>query len=271
MPGNDSKFLAVAISAGGILTWPTALAIGTYLGLSQATVHRILGRLVEANSLHRTKVSGGRLDAWMTTPAASADYGRPAGTRFLGRGNSGERWTHGPTFRHDQLALLATFRFTRAASSYDDDDDAASVAPEAEIEIQHTSTAGLHIPDGAFIFHKQWCIGVEVELSKKTGGPSGKNTTAWSRSLAPSILDRQAGAGTRIVALERAIDATLLVAPRRLACSIGAAVRREADERGCDPGLVFWCEPHPSRLELLGQMQIWHLENDEPPAKPKDQ
>ena len=82
MRGNDSKFLAVTVSAGGILTWPVSLAIGAYLGLSQATVHRILQRLVETNSLHRTRVSGEQLDAWMTTPTTAAAYERPAGTRF---------------------------------------------------------------------------------------------------------------------------------------------------------------------------------------------
>jgi hypothetical protein len=261
MPSNDSKFLAAAVSSGGILTWPSALAIGSYLGISDATVHRILERLVAANSLHRTNISGARMDAWMTTPATAAAYERPAATRFLGRGNSGATWSPGPTMRHDQLALLATFGFAHAA---DDEGDAATTAPEAEIEQQFTTTAGQHIPDGAFVFHEKWCVGVEVELSKKSGGPHGKNTTTWSRSLAPSILDRQAGAGTHILALERAIDATLLVAPRRLACSIGAAVRREADERGCDPGWIFWAEPDPARL-ALGKMQMWHLEFAEPP------
>ena len=263
MPGNDSKFWAVTVSAGGLLTWPSALAIGGYLGISQATVHRILQRLVESNSLHRTMVTGEGLDAWMTTTTTAAAFGRPAATRFLGRGNSGSTWAAGPTLRHDQLALLATFQFARAAAAVDDDDD-PTAAPESEIEQQFTTTAGQHIPDGAFIFRGGKCVGVEVELSKKSGSAGGKNPTNWARSLAPSILDRQQSRGTRILALGQAIDTTLLVAPRRLACSIGAAVRREADERGCEPGLVFWCEPHATRLDL-GPLKVWQLDNDEPP------
>jgi hypothetical protein len=265
MAGNDSKILAAAVSSGGVITWPAAMAIGAHFGLSQATVQRVLQRLVVANALHRTTIVGERMDAWLTTPTTAAAFGRPAGTRFLGRGNSGDTWSPGPTLRHDQLALLATFQFARAAAAVDDDDD-PTAAPEAEIEQQFTTTAGQHIPDGAFIFRGGKCVGVEVELSKKSGGPAGKNTTAWSRSLAPTILDRQAGAGTRILALERTLDATLLVAPRRIARPIGAAVRREAEERDCPPGLVFWCEPHPSTLQL-GRMQIWQLENEEPPEE----
>ena len=262
MSGNDSKFLAVTVSAGGLLTWPSALAIGGYLGISKATVHRILQRLVESSSLHRTMVAGEGLDAWMTTATTAAAFGSPAATRFLGRGNSGSTWAAGPTLRHDQLALLATFQFARAA----DDDDDPTAAPEAEIEQQFTTTAGQHIPDGAFIFRGGKCVGVEVELSKKSGGAGGKNHTSWARSLAPSILDRQQSRGTCILALNGAgIDATLLVAPRRIARPIGAAVRREAEERGCSPGWVFWCAPHDSKLEL-GRMQIWRLENDEPPV-----
>jgi len=262
MAGNDSKFLAAAVSSGGVITWPSALAIGAHFGLSQATVQRVLARLVEAGALHRTTIVGERMGAWLTTPTTAAAFSRPAGTRFLGRGNSGATWSPGPTLRHDQLALIAVFGFVRAG------DDDATAAPEAEIETQYTATAGQHIPDGAFLLHHggpmEICIAVEVELSKKSGGPNGKNSTAWARSLAPSILDRQASAGARILALDRVLDATLLVAPRQLASQIRNTVWREAEERGCDPGWIFWAEPDPDRL-ALGEMQIWHLEFAEPP------
>ncbi|OOG40646.1 hypothetical protein [Rhodanobacter sp. C05] len=264
MASNDAKFLAAVVSSGGVITWPVALVLGGHFGLSQATVQRVLQRLVEAGAMHRTTIVGERSNAWLTTPATASAYERPAATRFLGRGNPGATWSPGPTLRHDQLALIATFGFTRAA----DDEEEATASPEAEIETQYTSTAGLHVPDGAFVLHPggqmEICVGVEVELSKKSGGATGKNSTAWARSLAPSILDRQAGAGTRILALDRAIGATLLVAPRRLAVLIRNAVWREAEERGCDPGWIFWAEPEPGRLEL-GQMKIWHLEFAEPP------
>jgi hypothetical protein len=265
MAGNDSKFLAAAVSSGGVITWPAALAIGAHFGLSQATVQRVLQRLVEANALHRTTIVGERMDAWLTTPTTAAAFGRPAGTRFLGRGNSGDTWSPGPTLRHDQLALIATFGFVRLG-------DDATAAPEAEIETQYSSTAGQHIPDGAFVLHPgpmEKCVAVEVELSKKSGGPNGKNSTAWARSLAPSILDRQVGAGARILALDRVLDATLLVAPRRLASQIRNAVWREAEERGCDQGWIFWAEPDPDRL-ALSEMRIWHLEFAEPPDEPSE-
>lgn len=264
MAGNDSKFLAATVSSGGVITWPVALAIGAHFGMSQATVHRILTRLVDACALHRTTIVGERLDAWLTTPATAAIYARPAATRFLGRGNLGDSWAPGQTLRHDQLALLATFGFTPAPLA----EEEATAAPEAEIETQYTSTVGQHIPDGAFVLHPgpmEKCVAVEIELSKKSGGPNGKNATAWARSLAPSILDRQAGAGARIQALGRQLDATLLVAPRRLASQIRNAVFREAEERGCDPGWIFWCEPDPVRLAVRA-MQIWHLEFAEPPG-----
>lgn len=255
MSGNDSKFLGATVSSGGVITWHVALAIGTHFGLAQATVQRVLQRLVEAGALHRTSITGEKMHAWMTTPSTAAAFGRPAATRFLGRGNSGATWSPGPTFWHDQLALLATFGFTRAA------DDEATAAPEAEIETQYTSTAGQHIPDGAFVFHAA-TIAAEIELSKKSG--SGRNATAWANSLAPSILDRQQGRGTYIQALGRQIDTTLLVAPRRLASQIRNAVWREAEERGCDPGWIFWSKPDPDRL-ALSPMKIWRLEFAEPP------
>jgi len=265
MDNIDTRFRDTAVASGGLLTWPTALALGGYLGTSRATVGRLLGRLCGANMLRRVTISGTHSDAWLTTPLAAETFGGKPATRFLGR-RPAATWTPGQTFRHDQLALLATWSVAVRPM----DEVGNTAATEAEIEKQFTDTAGRHIPDGAFIYRvggAESCVAVEVELSKKSGSQNGKNTTSWARSLAPSILDRQEGRGMYIQVLNRTIDATLLVAPEALARQIVGAVRRAAEERDCEPGRVWWAEPAQNALGLA-PIHIWMQTLDAPTPIP---
>lgn len=260
MGSIDTRFLAAAVPAGGILTWPTGHALAVHLGASRATAARVLARLTAAKMLRRIALTGEHSDAWLSTPLAAEPRGCKAATRFLGR-RPADTWTPGPTLRHDQLALLAAWTFAGRP-----DDDTPTAASEHEIEQQFTSTAGRHIPDGAALFRvgaDLKCVGIEIELSKKSGGVNGKNTTSWAKSLAPSILDRQQGLGMPVKTLGLTLDATLLVAPLAIARQIAGAVRRVAAERDCAPGWVLWSKPDPNALRL-GPLHVWQLALDTP-------
>jgi hypothetical protein len=266
---SDTKLLAAAVKSGGILTFNSAVPLGAYLGLSRATVGRVLRRLGAAKALHRTRVVGSGCDAWLTTPSTALTHGGKPATRFLPKGPQGlsHYWAPSPTFIHDQFALMATYGFAHREAG------TTTAASEATIEAQFTDTAGRHIPDGAFIYPlagRLLSVAVEVELSKKSG--SGKNATSWARSLAPSIVDRLEGRGLHVRELDCQLDATLLVAPRQIARLIAHTVRKESIEirDRADSGWFFWAEPQGSfRRGLgIGPIHLWQCYCEEPSAQP---
>lgn len=203
---GDQRITKLAIAtakAGGVVTFPTAMAI---LRENKQATSRALAWLVKAGMLRKTRTPGGGY-VWMSERALVRTFAPDEKPAVYRLSRCADRWVPGPTFDHDQLALRVLF----------------TLAPFdgllTEHEIRSTGTWRGRIPDGVLWysddFFGQSLLELEIETSKKTGAFNRQNGTqgGWAKLAERVVRVSHNWIGGRQETCLGSPSGTLIVAP----------------------------------------------------------
>ena len=204
--------LATAIlRGGGVVAFPTAMAM---LRENKQATSRTLEWLVKAGMLRKIRVPGGS-HVWMSERTLVRTYDPNEKPAVYKLSRQADRWTPGPTFDHDQLALRVLFSLAEPWDLL------------TEHEIRRTGRWEGRVPDGVLrltdsFLRCEILAELEVETSRKTGAVYRPNGTqgGWAKLAEKLYRVCHDWIGGRQSTSLGMTDATLIVASRAHADAI---------------------------------------------------